>query len=73
MDAVEDGLQFGGFVHHMHRRGDLAAIVQQAGDLQFVAVLVGHHEILERPRLERFAASASIMVSTGTRSQWPPV
>ena len=26
MDTVEDGLQLGRLVHHMHRRGDLAAI-----------------------------------------------
>ena len=30
LDAVEDGLQLGRLVDHVHRRGDLAAVVQQA-------------------------------------------
>ncbi len=63
MDAIEYGLQLGRFIHHMHRRGDLAAVVQQSGDLQFVAVFVGQVEILaDAPCLLELAASASIMV-----------
>ena len=48
-DAVENGLQLGRLVHHMHRRGDLAAIVQQAGHLQLVAVALGHDKGGQRP------------------------
>jgi hypothetical protein len=40
VDAVEEGLQLGRLVDHMHGRRDLAAVVQQAGDLQFVAIAV---------------------------------
>ena len=32
MDAVEQGLQFGGFVYYVYRCSDLAAVVQQTGD-----------------------------------------
>ena len=49
VDAVVDGLQLGRLVDHMHRRRHLAAIVQQAGDLELVAVLVAHVEGRERP------------------------
>ena len=49
MDAVEQGLQFGRLVDHMHRRGYLAAIVQQRGYAQFVAILVGEREVGQRP------------------------
>jgi hypothetical protein len=48
MDAVEEGLQLGGLVHHVHRRRHLAAVVQQAGDSQLVAILVGHAEVGQR-------------------------
>ena len=48
MDAVVDGLELGRLVHDVHRRGDLAAVVQQARDLELVAVLVAHVEVLER-------------------------
>ena len=74
LDAVEDRLQLGRLVDHVHRRGDLAAVVQQAGDLELVAVALGHREIARAgPRSQRSTASASIIVSVGTRSQWPPV
>ncbi|OIQ69696.1 hypothetical protein GALL_486990 [mine drainage metagenome] len=43
-DAVVQGLQLGRFVHHMHRGGDLAAVVQQTGNFEFIAVQVGHDE-----------------------------
>lgn len=36
----------------MHRRGDLAAVVQQPGDLQLVAVRLAHGEIGERSFLD---------------------
>ena len=52
-DAVEDGFQLGGLVDHVHRRGDLAAVVQQAGQPQLLAVVVAHPEIGQRPRLRR--------------------
>ena len=48
VDAVEDGLELGRFVHHVHRGRNLAAVVQQAGDLELVPILVGHDEVLER-------------------------
>ena len=35
----------------MHRRGDLAAVVQQAGDLELVAVLLAHAERGQRAHL----------------------
>ena len=33
----------------MHRRGDLAAVVQQARHLQLVAVALGHVKVCQRP------------------------
>ena len=48
VDAIVERLQLGGLVHHVHRRRHLAAIVQQASDLQLVAVLVRHAEIGQR-------------------------
>ncbi len=48
-NAVENGLQLGRLVDHMHRRRHLAAIVQQAGDLQLVAFLVVEGEAGQRP------------------------
>ena len=47
-DAVEYGLELGGLVDHVHRRGDLAAVVQHAGDPELVAVLVAHRERRQR-------------------------
>ena len=47
MDTIEDGLQLGGLVDHVHRGRHLAAVVQQAGNLEFVAILVAHREIGE--------------------------
>ena len=38
LDAIEYRLQLGRLVDDVNRRGDLAAIVQQPGDLQLVAV-----------------------------------
>jgi len=49
LDAIEQRLQLGGLVDDVHRRRHLAAIVQQRGDAQFVAVLVGQFEVGERP------------------------
>jgi hypothetical protein len=37
-------LQLGSLVDHMNRRRDLAAIVQKAGDLEFVAITLIHPE-----------------------------
>ncbi|MNV35918.1 hypothetical protein D3C71_1273790 [compost metagenome] len=48
-NAVVQGLQLGGLVHHVHGRGDLAAVVQQAGHLEFVAVPVTHAKARQRP------------------------
>src|SRR5258705_377416 len=48
LDAVVDRLQLGRLVHHVDRRGDLAAIVQKARDLEFVAVLLRHAELCKR-------------------------
>ncbi|MNT83016.1 hypothetical protein D3C72_2228300 [compost metagenome] len=50
-DAVENGFQLGGLVDHVHGRGDLAAIVQQAGQPQLLALVVAEPEIGQRPRL----------------------
>ena len=47
-NTVENCLQFGRLVHDMNRRGDFSAIMQQAGDLQFVAILVRHFETAQR-------------------------
>ena len=49
VDAVINGLQLGRLVHHMHRRRDLAAVVQQARHLQLVAVALGHVKVCQRP------------------------
>ena len=74
VDAVVDGLQLRGLVHHVHGRGDLPAIVQQPRDLELVAVLVRHAELPRAgPAVASLAASASIIVSVGTRLQCPPV
>ena len=54
IDPVKQGLQFGGFVDHVHRCGNLAAIMQQAGNLEFVAVPVIHFEAGQRT-LNRFS------------------
>jgi hypothetical protein len=48
MDAIKQGLQLGRLVHDMHRRGDLATIVQEAGNLQLVAIAVVHPEGRQR-------------------------
>ena len=53
VDAVEDGLQLGGLVDHVHRGRDLAAVVQQAGQPQFAAVGVVHAEPRQRPAARR--------------------
>ena len=47
---VKQGLQLGGLVDHMHRRGDLAAVMQQAGNFELVAVPVVHGEVGQRAR-----------------------
>jgi len=47
MNPVVDRLQLGGLVHNVDRRRHLATVVQQAGDLQLIAVLVAHPEIAE--------------------------
>ena len=41
-------LQLGRFVDDVHGRRDFAAVVQKSRDLQLVAVLVGHREVLQR-------------------------
>ena len=51
IDPVKQGLQLGRLVHHMHRCGHLSTIVQQAGDLEFIAVPVIHDEIRQRSGL----------------------
>ncbi len=49
LDAIEDRLQLGRLVYDVNRRRHLAAVVQQAGDLEFVAILVAHGEAGQRP------------------------
>ena len=44
-DAVKQSLQFGRLVHHMHGCRDFSAVMQQAGDLELIAVLLTHGEI----------------------------
>src|SRR3970282_1899451 len=46
---VEDAFELRRLVHHVHRRGHLAAVVQQARDLELVAVLFRHLQIAQRP------------------------
>ncbi len=41
-------MQLGGLVHHVHRRGDLAAVVHEGGDAQLATVAVVHAEVRER-------------------------
>jgi hypothetical protein len=41
VDAVEDGFQLGGLVHHVLRRRDLAAVVQPGADPELAPLLVG--------------------------------
>ena len=52
MDAVKYGFQLGRLVDYVHWRGDFAAVMQKACDLQLVAILGAHAETLERPDLD---------------------
>jgi hypothetical protein len=47
-DAVEDGRELGRLVHDMDGRGDLAAIMEERGDLELVAAGVGQVPLRER-------------------------
>ena len=51
VDAVVQGFQFGGFIHHVFRRSDLAAVVQPRGDMQFFPLIFAEFEVAERPAL----------------------
>jgi len=48
LDAVGDALELGRLVLHVHRRRDLAAVVQQRGDAQLVALGLAQREVRER-------------------------
>jgi len=50
-DAIVNGLQLGRLVDHMHRCGDLAAVVQQTSNFQLIQVVVGHLEVGQRAAL----------------------
>jgi hypothetical protein len=49
VDAVVDGFQLGGLVHHILRGGDLAAVVQPGGDVHGLPVFVVQAEVAVRP------------------------
>jgi len=48
-----DGFQLGGLVDHVHRGGDLAAIVQEASQPQLLAFVFAQLESGHRPRIDR--------------------
>ena len=48
-NTVVNRLQLGRFVNDMHRRRYLAAIMEQAGDFQFITVMIAHRKTAERP------------------------
>ena len=48
MNPVVNRFQLGGFVHHIFRSRDLAAVVQPAGDMQFFPFRLAESEIPER-------------------------
>ena len=66
-------MEFGRLVDDVNRRGDLSAVVEKARNLELVPIAFGHREAFERTDLAALTASASSIVSIGTRSQWPLV
>jgi len=48
MNSIIKGMQLGRLVDNMHGRRDLAAIVEQAGNFEFIEILPVHAELGER-------------------------
>jgi hypothetical protein len=72
VDAVVQGLQLGGLVHHVFRAGDLAAVVQPGGDLEFVALGVAQAKSAYGPWRASMAVAAACR-PVAARARWPPV
>jgi hypothetical protein len=74
VDAVMNGFQLGRLVDHVLGRRHLAAVVQPGGNVQCASQSSSlSAKVLVRSAIAAQAASASILVSSGTRAQWPPV